>query len=110
MEKKAAIAALAALAHDTRMDVFRLLVRSASVAVGEGGLPAGEIAKVLDLPAPTLSFHLKELSRAGLVEGERRGRSIVYTASICALQQVAGFLLDDCCQGAPAPSAKEIAS
>jgi ArsR family transcriptional regulator len=98
MKKINAIQILTALGHDTRMDVFRLLVRSASLVPGEGGLAAGDIATRLDLPAPTLSFHLKELSRAGLVHGERRGRSIHYTACTGTLQSVAQFLLEDCCR------------
>jgi ArsR family transcriptional regulator len=99
MEKINAIQILTALGHDTRMDVFRLLVKAASYTPGEGGLAAGDIASQLDLPAPTLSFHLKEMSRAGLVEGQRRGRSIHYTARTETLQSVAQFLLVDCCQG-----------
>jgi ArsR family transcriptional regulator len=99
MEKTDAIQILTALGHDTRMDVFRLLVRAASFTPGAGGMAAGDIANELDLPAPTLSFHLKEMSRAGLVEGQRRGRSIHYTACTSTLQSVAQFLLEDCCQG-----------
>jgi len=99
MEKKAAIDALTALANDTRIDVFRLLVRSDSWTPGEGGLPAGEIASQLKLPAATLSFHLKELSRAGLIDGQRRGRSIIYSPRPHALQALAAFLLEDCCGG-----------
>ncbi len=69
MEKKEATTALAALAHDTRLDIFRLLVSWESDQPEEAGLAAGAIADQLSLPAPTLSFHLKELSRSGLVEG-----------------------------------------
>lgn len=100
MKKIDAIAALAALAHDSRMDVFKLLVTAASPVPGEGGLPAGEIASRLGLPAPTLSFHLKELSRAGLVEGERRGRSILYRPLFSGIEGVVTYLLEDCCKGA----------
>ncbi len=102
MEKTAAITALAALAQEARLDVFRLLVTAASPCEDEGGLTPGAMAKALGLPAPTLSFHLKELSRAGLVRHQRRGRSLIYTPCISALQALAGFLLDDCCKGAPA--------
>jgi ArsR family transcriptional regulator len=98
MKKKNVIEVLTALGHDTRMDVFRLLVRAASPVSGEGGLAAGDIATRLELPAPTLSFHLKELSRAGLVTGQRRGRSIHYNACTGTLQSVAQFLLEDCCR------------
>lgn len=97
MEKKEAITALAALAHDTRLDIFRLLVSWESDQAEEAGLAAGTIADQLSLPAPTLSFHLKELSRSGLVEGRREGRSIIYRARLDALRSVADFLLHDCC-------------
>ncbi|MBR9825459.1 MAG: winged helix-turn-helix transcriptional regulator [Alphaproteobacteria bacterium] len=99
MKKNDAISALGALAQETRLDIFRLLVRSASMQKGEGGLAAGEIARQLQLPAPTLSFHLKEMARADLVRGDRRGRSIVYEPQIAVLRDVAEFLLNDCCQG-----------
>lgn len=108
MEKKQAILTLGALAHDSRMDIFRLLVRAGSYREQAGGLAAGDIAARLSLPAPTLSFHLKELSRAGLVEGQRRGRSIIYQAQLPALEAVASYLLHECCQGLePAPSLKD---
>ncbi|WP_323761348.1 ArsR/SmtB family transcription factor [Maricaulis sp.] len=104
MEKTDAIAALAALAHEVRMDVFRLLVTAATPCEGDGGLTPGTIAEALGLPAPTLSFHLKELSRAGLIQFERRGRSLIYSPRISRLQAVAGFLLEDCCKGLPTVS------
>lgn len=97
MKKNEAITALAALAHDTRLDIFRLLVSWESDLPEEAGLAAGAIADQLDLPSPTLSFHLKELSRSGLVEGRRKGRSIIYRAQLDALRSVADFLLHDCC-------------
>ncbi|OLF73068.1 ArsR family transcriptional regulator [Maricaulis sp. W15] len=105
MKKTDAIAALAALAHSARLDVFRLLVASASPRDGEGGLTPGLMAEKLGLPAPTLSFHLKELSRAGLVTYERRGRSLIYSPCVAALEALAGFLLDDCCKGVAAQGA-----
>lgn len=108
MKKTDAITTLAALAHETRMDVFKLLVTAASPVPGEGGLPPGEIASQLDLPAPTLSFHLKELTRAGLVEGERRGRSILYRPVFTAVESVVRYLLDDCCKGACASAEPRI--
>ncbi|MBW2425621.1 MAG: helix-turn-helix transcriptional regulator, partial [Deltaproteobacteria bacterium] len=74
MEKQVVIGALAALAHETRLDVFRLLVRA-----GPKGLPAGQIAETLGLAPATLSFHLKELSGAGLVACQRAGRSRIYS-------------------------------
>jgi DNA-binding transcriptional ArsR family regulator len=83
---------LAALAQETRLDVFRLLVRA-----GPEGLAAGEIARRLDVPAPTLSFHLRALQQAGLVRSERDGRSLVYAADFGALEGVLAFLTEQCC-------------
>ncbi len=94
MEKQDAIAALGALAQETRLDVFRLLVRE-----GPEGLPAGEIGEALALPAATLSFHLKELRSAGLVACERAGRSRIYRADFDAMNDLLGFLTENCCQG-----------
>ena len=105
MESKLAIQILGALAQETRLSVFRLLVRA-----GEDGLSAGEIAERLSVPAPTLSFHLKELSHAGLVEARREGRSVRYLLRAERMREFLGFLSDDCCQGQPElcipPSAK----
>lgn len=97
MESAAAIIALTALAQEARLRVFRLLVR-----VGGGGLAAGEIAAELDLPAPTLSFHLKELTRAGLIYSERHGRSIRYFMEPAGIRGLLVFLTEDCCAGNPA--------
>ncbi len=94
MEKQDAIEALGALAQETRLDVFRLLVRE-----GPEGLPAGEIGEALALPAATLSFHLKELRSAGLVACERAGRSRIYRAHFDAMNDLLGFLTENCCQG-----------
>lgn len=95
MENEQVILALAAMAQGTRLDVFRLLV-----AAGEG-LPAGEVARRLDVPHNTMSSHLAILSRAGLVRSERFSRSIVYRADLDALRSVVAFLLKDCCGGRP---------
>ncbi len=92
MEKQDAISALAALAHETRLDVFRLLVRT-----GAEGLPAGAIADALGVPAATLSFHLKELKNAGVVEFRRDGRSLIYRADFGAMQALLAFLSENCC-------------
>jgi len=100
MEMEAAISALSALAQDTRLAIFRALVRAHAVADGKGGLAAGEMAEALSVPPATLSFHLKELANAGLVTSRREGRSIVYKADLNAMLGLTGFLLDDCCQGA----------
>lgn len=94
MEQSEAVDALGALAHETRMEVFRLLVRA-----GPGGLAAGVVGEALDIPSPTLSFHLKELKRAGLVGAERMGRSQIYRADYGAMSGLLTFLTDKCCEG-----------
>jgi len=94
MEKQDAIGALAALAHETRLDVFRLLVQA-----GPEGLPAGEVGAALDLPSATLSFHLKELTSAGLIRYERAGRSRIYRPDYDAMNRLLGFLTENCCAG-----------
>lgn len=94
MENEQVILALAALAQTTRLDVFRLLV-----AAEPDGLPAGEIARHLEVPHNTMSSHLGILSRASLVRSERFSRSIVYRADLEALRAVIAFLLKDCCGG-----------
>lgn len=96
MKQSVALTALAALAQETRLALFRLLVEFAP-----DGLPAGVIADKLGVPAPTLSFHLKELNRAGLIEFRSEGRFVIYRARVDALQDLIGFLTDNCCQGAP---------
>jgi DNA-binding transcriptional ArsR family regulator len=104
MENETAIIALAALAQNTRLEVFRLLVRHEPE-----GLPAGEIARTLVVPANTLSAHLNLLSHAGLVRGERRSRSIVYRAELSRLSELASFLIKDCCGGRAELCAPELA-
>jgi ArsR family transcriptional regulator len=96
MESEAVILALAALAQSTRLDVFRLLVRREPV-----GMPAGEIARELAVPANTMSAHLSVLTRAGLIRSERHSRSIIYRANLEQFRAVATFLLKDCCGGRP---------
>jgi DNA-binding transcriptional ArsR family regulator len=90
-----ALGALGALAHETRLAAFRLLVRA-----GADGLPAGTIASRLGVGATVMSFHLAELARAGLVEPEREGRSIIYRASYRRIGALLDYLIEDCCQGA----------
>ncbi len=96
METKQALAALFALAHETRLSVFRLLVRQ-----GPDGMPAGEIARMLEVPAPTLSFHLKELETAGLLQARRRHRHVIYAVDFAGTRALLDFLMRDCCQGHP---------
>ncbi|MCA9704267.1 MAG: helix-turn-helix transcriptional regulator [Myxococcales bacterium] len=93
MESTRAIAAFAAMAHETRLDVFRTLVRAGRP------VPAGMLAERLDVPGSTLSFHLKELRLAGLVSSERQGRSLLYAADFDTLRALQAFLVRDCCQG-----------
>ena len=96
MRKNAAIDVLSALAQETRLDVFRMLVR----AEPEGRM-AGEIAKVLDVPHNTMSTHLAILERSGLVTSEKRSRAIIYRAKLAGLQKLMRYLIMDCCNGKP---------
>ena len=97
-----AIAALGALAQENRLALFRLLVQA-----GETGMAAGAIAERLEVPPSSLSFHLAQLHRAGLVEQERRHRSIIYRADYAAMNALIGFLTENCCAGADcAPQAE----
>jgi len=96
MEMTTAVASLSALAHTGRLSAFRMLVQA-----GADGLPAGEIARRLDMPPSTLSSHLAILDHAGLTRSRRDGRSIIYTADYGAMQGLLGFLLEDCCGGEP---------
>jgi DNA-binding transcriptional ArsR family regulator len=92
-----AVQALAALAHDTRLRVFRLLVRQ-----GPDGLPAGQIAQRLEVPPPTLSAHLGQLERAGLARSWRVERFVYYALDIAGTRRLLRYLTEDCCQGQPA--------
>lgn len=96
MEKTDAIAALAALAQDTRLDIFRLLVQA-----GREGIPAGQIGDRLGLPSATLSFHLNQLRQAGLIRFRREGRSLIYAAEYAAMNSLMAYLTENCCQGDP---------
>ena len=97
MEKVDIIAALAALAQETRLDIFRLLVQA-----GPDGLPAGNISERLGLPSATLSFHLSQLRHAGLVTFRRESRSLIYSAEISNMNALLAYLTENCCQGDPA--------
>ena len=92
MEKKHALAALAALAQESRLDIYRLLVQA-----GAGGLPAGQIGEQLDLPSATLAFHLKELKNAGLATFTRNGRSLIYAAEYPVMNSLLLYLTENCC-------------
>ena len=97
MKKDIAIDTLSALAQSTRLETFRLLVKQEP-----NGLPAGEIARRLDVPHNTMSTHLAILSRAGLISVERHSRSMIYRVELTAVRQLVLFLLKDCCNGQPA--------
>ncbi|MBU2090198.1 MAG: metalloregulator ArsR/SmtB family transcription factor [Alphaproteobacteria bacterium] len=96
MDNLSAIESLSALAQETRLEVFRLLVQA-----GPEGLYAGEIAARLDVLQNTLSTNLAVLSRAGLIQARREGRSIRYSADLNAMSALLGFLMQDCCGGRP---------
>lgn len=96
MESDSVILALGALAQTTRLDTFRLLVRHEPE-----GLPAGEIARRLDVPQNTMSAHLAILARAGVVTSQRHSRSIVYRADLATLRALTLYLVKDCCAGRP---------
>jgi ArsR family transcriptional regulator len=96
MEKPDAVTALAALAQDNRLDVFRLLVQA-----GPAGLPAGGVASALDIAPNTLTFHFDRLRSAGLVTVRREGRSMIYAARFETMNALLGFLTANCCGGAP---------
>lgn len=92
MEKTQVLAALSALAQETRLDIYRLLVQT-----GSGGLPAGHIGEQLGLPSATLAFHLKELKYAGLVTFTRDGRSLIYAAEYPTMNALLSYLTENCC-------------
>jgi DNA-binding transcriptional ArsR family regulator len=96
MNHTSAVAALAALAHTHRLSVFRLLVTA-----GPSGMAAGDIARAVGIGATALSFHVKELDRAGLVRSWRDGRFVRYSADVEGIRRLLTFLTEDCCQGQP---------
>ena len=95
MEKTAAVAALAALAQEHRLAVFRLLVQA-----GPEGMPAGRVSEAVDLAPNTLTFHFDRLRVAGLVTVRRKGRSMIYAAQFETMNALLGFLTENCCAGA----------
>lgn len=96
MDGSDAMSALSALGQDTRLEVFRLLVRA-----GQEGVPAGEIATRLGTVQNTMSAHLKVLAQAGLIRPERDGRTIRYVADMTGFRDLLAFLMEDCCNGSP---------
>jgi ArsR family transcriptional regulator len=96
MDKKTSLAALAALGQETRLDIFRLLVRA-----GADGIPAGEIATGLGAVQNTTSSHLKILTHAGLIRPVRDGRIVRYVADMTGFRDLLAYLMEDCCNGSP---------
>ncbi|MDP1732534.1 MAG: metalloregulator ArsR/SmtB family transcription factor [Devosia sp.] len=96
MESQNAIEGFSALAQLTRLEAFRLIIRHQP-----DGLPAGEVARLLDVPQNTMSTHLAILTRAGLISAERHGRSIIYRAEMDKVREITAFLVNDCCGGRP---------
>jgi DNA-binding transcriptional ArsR family regulator len=96
METQNAASKFAALSQATRVEILKTLIQ-----VGPGGLAAGVIAETLDTPAPTMSFHLKELQNAGIILSRREGRSVIYAADYGGLRDLIDFLMAECCQGDP---------
>lgn len=94
METKQAVEALTALAQETRLAAYRMLVEA-----GAAGLPAGEISARLGLPAATASFHLAQLRRAGLLASRNEGRFVIYSADFARMNELLGFLTENCCGG-----------
>jgi len=94
MNEKTAVAALAALAQEARLRVFRALV-----GAGPDGMTPGALSALLDIPGSTLSFHLKELVHAGLVQVEREGRNLHYRPALARMDELLAYLTDHCCLG-----------
>jgi ArsR family transcriptional regulator len=100
-----AVTALGALAQESRLKVFRLLIRA-----GGGGMAAGDIARALSVPHNTMSSHLAILTRANLVSPKKEGRSVIYTVDLDGTRELLSFLVEDCCQGEPGSCAPVIES
>lgn len=96
MESNLAVKRLSALAQEGRLAVFRLLIKA-----GRDGLPAGDVARALNVPPNTLSAQLAVLANAGLVVSRRSGRSIVYAADVDGMSELLVYLIEDCCDGRP---------
>ena len=98
METKTAVTALAALAQESRLAVFRLLVQAGPV-----GMPAGKLSEALNIPPSSLSFHLKELTHAGMVSSRQEGRFVIYQANFDAAAALIAFLTENCCHDSGEP-------
>jgi ArsR family transcriptional regulator len=98
MEIKSVVTALAALAQDSRLAIFRLLVQT-----GPEGLSAGKIGEALGIPPSSLSFHMKELTYANLVSSRQEGRYVIYSANFQTMHELLSFLTENCCSGSPCP-------
>ena len=96
METKDVVSALSALAQDSRLTIFRALVQA-----GPSGLAAGKISELTGIAPSSLSFHLKELSHAGMVDSQQAGRFVIYTANFSTMNALLGFLTENCCGGNP---------
>ena len=103
MKENDVVKALAALAQPSRLKTFRALV-----VAGQTGLVPGVMAEQMDIPAATLSFHLKELMHAGLVTQERNGRHLIYRANYDVMNEVIAYLTENCCQGEPCLEGNEL--
>ena len=96
MDMQSAVQSLNALAQESRLGAFRLLIQA-----GDAGLPAGDIARALSVPHNTMSSHLATLANSGLVRSRRQSRSIIYSVNFDSTRSLLAFLLEDCCQGSP---------
>jgi ArsR family transcriptional regulator, arsenate/arsenite/antimonite-responsive transcriptional repressor len=96
VDRQKVLVALSALAHETRLDLIRLLM-----PLGEAGMPAGQIAQALGLAAPRLSFHLSALEQAGLIRSRRAARNVIYSVDAAGLGRTISYLLNDCCADHP---------
>ena len=105
MDNKLAVTILSSIAQEARLDIFRTLVQA-----GNTGLCAGNIAEKLDIPNSTLSFHLKELSHAGLVNSRQESRYIYYSANYQAMNNLLAYLTENCCAGEPSCCAEAACS
>ncbi|CAI8889670.1 MULTISPECIES: ArsR/SmtB family transcription factor [Methylococcus] len=103
MESKSVVIALAALAQESRLAVFRLLIQA-----GPEGFSAGRIAEALGIAPSSLSFHLKELVHAGLVRSRQESRYVIYSANFEVMNELIGFLTENCCRGAPCTTSTPI--